>query len=751
MAGADCVDCGNEITGFPTLPSVQEATCSTCNCYTRTHDSTLNSLLPERAKLVKERLQNDIIQKNRQNSKDLAALDAILKKTSSSNFGACSLDLIEKSVNDCSPSADHLQAVFGHSSIKSYLGELAQDFGVTEGSVKQNSQSCLSSHEIEQLNNQRAILNLTKDILSEFKSHKSELKEMLNGSANMSESNQSKLLLIFNNLLLQARLEPTLEVIFNDDQALLYIIENAETLSASDGEILDFFENEVYQKFPRLVGETQKKVEKLCQDIMSSVTEIACVGDGIAFMNDERVAESVFRYIPSDHEKGFDSLFVNDDGRDSLDTNFVNHLYWCTGKSCNDNSAPKVCAKVPNITKLDPVLKAVSNEADRNRDLVALLGDFDPNSLCKLADCSGTQTQMNVCYENVKKELGPDADAILLSYSRVQNQQSTNSTQATGFDRSEFARNFLGSYEPKEKVSQDSSSPRQVEAAQSSRADTSAAPAVAASASGNRVVTANQAFQEFMNQRFDSLANSSSTFKPERRASTSANNTSVGTGVRVSNTSSNDRRALETLNEASETIEGLREGYRKSAFERMQRLVEQAASQNNNPGNASNRTTSSSAPSVARQQEQRATAILPAAVAANVASANINGNTAAVGDNNNNAQAAVGRSPSSIGGTARITTNASGQQTLNVSLSELPSINSASVANEGVDTNKPFNIAVKVDDQIYMVQVRPALLSGKRMLEPMLDQLTSTLRAEVLKSPLFEDYRKYLVRELVTN
>lgn len=123
-----------------------------------------------------------------------------------------------------------------------------------------------------------------------------------------------------------------------------------------------------------------------------------------------------------------------------------------------------------------------------------------------------------------------------------------------------------------------------------------------------------------------------------------------------------------------------------------------------------------------------------------------------------------GRSPAAIGGAnaaasaaassasaARVVTADDGVQTLNVKASELPRITPDSVQNFGVDTNKPFNIAVKVEQETYLVQVRPAMLAGTRMLEPMLDQLTPQLRAQVLKSPLFNQYRQYLLEQLVSN
>ena len=762
-AAADCVDCGNMITGFPTMSSVQEASCSDCNCYTRTHDEALSELLPERAALVKEKLKNEFIQVNQQTTKSLARLDAILKIQAGSSLKSCSLVDIKQRVSACdsAPTAKHLTDVFGVDSIDGYLASLGQSFGETEGSISGNSQSCLSSNEVEQINSNRIKLKISSLILQSMSADKEKLKIFLSSGKKLTDSENKEFPELVK-VITQASVDPALAAIFRDQAVLKYIVNNIETISSNDGSILDFFTSQVYSQFPSVIEHTKAEMDDLCKSLTDSVVNLACAGDSLAFQQNSEVSKYAFEYTPADHSAGFDSMFVNDEGRDVLNTNYVNHIYWCAGKSCQNEKSPSVCAKVPDTKEIDQTLQFVTDGASVNRLLSRIAPTFDANSLCKLANCSGTQAQMNACYEGVKSELGDDADSILLSYSRVQNQPNatqTNGNQvAQGFSRSEFAANFLGTYSPTpiETASENTNRPEPV-ATQNENSSASTSNATS-DRTPRRVVTADQAFQEFMNSRFDSIANSSSNFRP----AVVSNNSPVVTSNNSSTTSresATERQARQALNQASNTIEELRDGYRQSAFDRMQRLVDQAArnSRANNfvaasgfnnasTTNSNNNSRANSNAAGVSRAGPGGTGVEQAAVA-NTESAAVNGrNPASV----SSAGAATNASGSSAAA-ARVITADDGVQTLNVKLNELPRITPSSVENFGVDTNKPFNIAVKVEQQTYIVQVRPAMLSGTRMLEPMLDQLTGQLRAEVLKSPLFAQYRQYLLGQLVSN
>lgn len=765
FATDDCVDCGNMITGFPTMSSVQEASCTDCNCYTRTHDEALNELLPERATLVKSLLKNDFVKFNSEATKSLARLDQILKSKSSASFKSCSLSDIKQRVSSCAggaPTEKHLNEVFGVDSIDTYLSSLGQSFSETEGSVTGASQSCLSAKELDQINSNRIKLNIAKPLLSRMKDVKTELKAYFDSGKKLSDLDiSSKDNQVIINFIADASIDPALSAIFRDEVVLKHIIDNLDAISSNDGSILDFFTSQVYTQFPSVIEHTKAEMDDLCGSLMKSVVDLACAGDSLAFQQNGEVSKYAFEYNPGDHASGFDSMFVNDEGRDVLNTNYVNHIYWCAGKSCQSDKSPTVCAKVPDTKMLDETLQFITDGASIDSIKTRIAPSFDASSLCKLADCTGTQEQMNACYEGVKQELGADADGILLSYSRVQNQTtaSTNTSEpAVGFSRSEFAANFLGSYSPTPvEPSSPTPAPASQETAQSAGATTTATTTQERPA--RRVVTADQAFQEFMNSRFDSLADSSSSYTPPAVVRNSATSNSSTTSSASTGQSRREAQAIRALNQASNTIEELRDGYRQSAFDRMQRLVDQAARNTNTNsvatgfnglGGASN---SSASNGNTRRNINSNVAVIPSSGDADSESQVVAGN------------AISGRSPAAISGgsnatvasaagaasSARVVTADDGVQTLNVKASELPRITSDSVQNFGVDTNKPFNIAVKVEQQTYLVQVRPAMLSGTRMLEPMLDQLTPQLRAQVLKSPLFSQYRQYLLGQLVTN
>ncbi|MBH48761.1 MAG: hypothetical protein CME71_11385 [Halobacteriovorax sp.] len=772
FATNDCVDCGNMISGFPTMSSVQEASCNDCNCYTRTHDEALNELLPERATLVKSLLKNDFVKFNREATKSLARLDQILKSQyqilksqSTGSFKSCSLLDIKQRVSACpngTPSEKHLTEVFGVDSIDTYLSSLGQNFAETEGSVSGTSKSCLSAKELDQVNSNRIKLNIAKPLLNRMKDAKTELKAYFDSGKKLSDLDiRSKDNQVIINFIADASIDPALSAIFRDEAVLKHIIDNLETISSSDGSILDFFTSQVYTQFPSVIEHTKAEMDDLCGSLMNSVVELACAGDSLAFQQNGEVSKYAFEYNPSDHASGFDSMFVNDEGRDVLNTNYVNHIYWCAGKSCQSDKSPTVCGKVPDTKMLDETLQFITDGASIDSIKTRIAPSFDANSLCKLADCSGTQEQMNACYEGVRTELGADADGILLSYSRVQNQttaSSNSSEPATGFSRSEFAANFLGSYSPTPiEPASPTPAPSAAQESQSTAANTSSA-ATTNERPARRVVTADQAFQEFMNSRFDSIASSSSNFTPPSVARNNTASSSTSSSSTSSGQSRREAQARRALDQASNTIEELREGYRQSAFDRMQRLVDQAAR---------NSTVNSSATGFNGFGGSSSTTNSTAATRRNInASASV---TPSSGESDSTAQVnagntSSGRSPAAIGGAnaaasaaassasaARVVTADDGVQTLNVKASELPRITPDSVQNFGVDTNKPFNIAVKVEQETYLVQVRPAMLAGTRMLEPMLDQLTPQLRAQVLKSPLFNQYRQYLLEQLVSN
>ncbi len=783
-SAADCVDCGNTIQGFPSVSSINQAACTDCNCYTETHGDTIGSIANQRASSAKNKIRNAAKTNNEKVVKDLAKLDQLLKnipnknqKIILENLKECGLDKIKEATRGCASSQDnqHIKDIFGSSSFDDYLKNLGATF---EGNTNtQETSSCLTSIEQEKINESRMILSKTKEVIELLKTNKQALLQSFNSDTsvlslkidtnNRSLVNLKDILEGFLNI-------PLASAIFKDPTAFQYFITNAENFEDQPGKVLDFFEKDVVEISPNLQSSIVAEIGFICDNVKRNVSSLACAGDSIAFTNNFEFFDKSFEYKATDHIEGFDSMFANENGQDFIDSNYVSHLFWCAGQSCSNQSFQNsVCSKVNNDEDLMHTFSdiIIGQEIDNSQN--KSISSFDPKTLCKLADCQGTQAQMTACYDGVKEELGEDADSILLAYSRVTNSNPVgdNSPGANYTPtRTPFATQFLGSYSstpavtPTPSPTQSTTTPAPNDP--SGGATNTAGNSTASSSSGNRVVSANQAFQEFMNQRFDSLATSATSFP--RTIDTSSTH-STGTGVRVSSNESmspRERRAMDSMNRASETIEELRESYRNRTLDRMQEYVERAAAINREPNPNTNvaqnnsNTVNSAAANTSRSNNRDSNISSPSntynpVAATNAVSTSSNqepGAQTAIAQATSNSTNS-GRAPSSSPQAApvtRVETNTQGTQTLNVSLEELPNISSDQVQDEGVDTSKTFNIAVRVEREVYMVEVRPTFVSGRRILEPMLDQLSSTLKAEVLRSPLFEDYRQYLLGNLVT-
>ncbi len=785
----DCVDCGNHIEGFPSIASLEQASCTDCKCYTETHADTIESLVGERATAAKLKLKENINNSNESLVKKLAAFNKFFQNTKGfdqtdvgSELKGCQLDQVKKSIGDCASAKDgseHLKQVFGVDSIDKYLGNLAKTFTDEEKSV---GNSCLKNLDLSELNSKMLLMSELKAVMPLIVKHKQTILSKLGDQTTLLnfDPGQNEDIIKIKDLLIEiSSISETVPVLLNSD-AFKKLITDSEMFMANPGKLLSYFENDVYEQFPKTIKLALNNAKELCKEFISGISKVACSGDDIAFVDSAKLFNN-FNYFPADHQNGFDTLFADDTGLEIIESNYVSHLYWCASTSCERSEIDlPLCKKVDKAKKLKSKIQEILAEDKLNKTKEESIPSFDPNSLCKLADCQGNQTQMNACYEGVKSELGEDADAILLSYSRVSNSSGQSSTQPGANytpAQTPFAQQFLGSY---------SSSPASV-ATPSQSASAAPVPndpsvgesSTTGSSSGNgqlssssssnssssRVVTANQAFQQFMNQRFDSLGSSASSYP---KTQTTPNN-AVSTGIRIGSNESmspSERRALDSMNRASETIEELRESYRSSALDRMQSLVEQAATTSRNrtfdSASVSNSNTASNS-TVSRPRTNSSTQNPNVAQTNNVSPQSIPTNTTdqTIGGINSNGQnqttngrgvaSTQGAAGSTSTSTPRIETNNQGQQTLNVNFTELPTISPAKVRDEGVDTTKNFNIAVRVDREVFLVEVRPTFVAGRRILEPMLDNLSSGLKAEVLKSPLFEDYRQYLLGNLVSN
>ncbi len=778
----DCVNCGNSIEGFPTVSSVNQAACTDCNCYTETHSETISSIAPQRASSAKNKIRDAARNNNEKIVKDLAKLDQLLKKIPNTNqqsilenLKECGLDKIKEATSGCASSQNnqHIQDIFGTSSFDDYLKNLGAIF---QGNTNtQETSSCLTSMEQEKINESRMILSKTKEVIEILKTNKQAFIQNFNADTSILSleiDTNNKPLVNLRDILEGFLNIPSASAVLKDSTAFQYFINNVENFEAQPGKILDFFENDVIRISPNLQTSIVAEIGLICDDVKRNVSKLACAGDSIAFANNFEFFDKSFEYKATDHIEGFDSLFANENGQEFIDSNYVSHLFWCAGQSCSStNFQNAVCSQVKTDQDLLDTFSAIVIGQDIDDNQNKSISSFDPNTLCKLADCQGTQAQMTACYEGVKEELGEDADSILLAYSRVTNTNPSTNSPGANYTPSQtpFAAQFLGSYSstpavtPTPSATQTTTVPVPNDPSGGTTTTTASSSTSSNTSSGNRVVTANQAFQQFMNQRFDSLASSPTSFP---RTINTTDNHSTGTGVRVSSNESmtpRERRAMDSMNRASETIEELRESYRNSTFDRMQSYVERAAAINRDVVASSSQTNPSSITSSGinqntAQRNLNPANVVPTSSAANVTNNipnNVATNTASQTDadsaNTNNPRSA--RNPSSTAQSnqaPRVQTNPEGLQTLNVSLDELPTISSNKVREEGVDTTRTFNIAVRVEREVYLVEVRPTFVAGRKILEPMLDQLSSSLKAEVLRSPLFEDYRQYLLGNIVT-
>lgn len=788
-AATDCVDCGNHIEGFPSIASLEQATCTDCKCYTETHEATIDELSKERAAKTKEKLQASILKSNESIVQKLSLFNKIQNSNSltgsedlTKSLSQCKLENIKTKTSSCSSAKDsaHLSKVFGSDTLDEYISSVAKSF---IGESESNAKSCLNKNEQNELQMYSNILSIGNELLEKLVKNKTAILATLSETTTLASLNTNEnpeLVQIKDKFIELSSLSIT-SPILNDAKAFKFFIENASEFKNHPSKLIDYFKKDAYEKFPTVQSSALAEMNTLCSELVENVSTIACAGDSLAYVDNSQLLANSFKYNVSDHQNGFDSMFADDTGLDFIESNYVTHLYKCSVDSCrNEKLKISLCSKVKLSASVNKVIENIQLGEFVSNSFNKRLPDGADSSLCKLADCQGNQTQMNACYEGVKSELGEDADAILLSYSRVSNSSGQSSTQPGANytpAQTPFAQQFLGSY---------SSSPASV-ATPSQSASAAPVPndpsvgesSTTGSSSGNgqlssssssnssssRVVTANQAFQQFMNQRFDSLGSSASSYP---KTQTTPNN-AVSTGIRIGSNESmspSERRALDSMNRASETIEELRESYRSSALDRMQSLVEQAATTSRNrtfdSTSVSNSNTASSS-TVSRPRTNSSTQNPNVAQTNNVSPQSIPTNTTdqTIGGINSNGQnqttngrgvaSTQGAAGSTSTSTPRIETNNQGQQTLNVNFTELPTINPAKVREEGVDTTKNFNIAVRIDRDVFLVEVRPTFVAGRRILEPMLDNLSSGLKAEVLKSPLFEEYRQYLLGNLVNN
>lgn len=786
VSANDCVDCVYGLEGFPRVESISEAACSDCACYTRTHEETLKSLLGERSNLVRKELK-DLINKNIEHSIfKLAELDKLAKSTS--NLDAvpnCSLNQIKTRVSQCTSEAgpEKLKELFGHESVDGFLTEIGQKFAAIEGGANSSS-SCLSSAQLAEMKSMMVLKSGVDAFVSELKNHKAAIKQRLDAGEKYSDIIKLPEYQVLGDITANLSENPMAMPILIEEDAIKHIIANVDDFATNQGRGIDFFTKEAFSLFPKTKANASTTIKETmktsCAQFIDSVSEIACAGDSIALIKNEDIANKILDYRPEEHKNGFDSMFVMDKSdADPIESSYVDHIYWCAADHCSKNKKAAACSNLSYKSSLNESIGNVVHESHAFDIFNESAPSFDTDSLCKLATCSGSQDQMNACYEGVRQELGDNADSILLSYDRATRNVRDSATQDSSsgtplftpapFVRSEFARSFLGEFsgEPQRSAAQNVAVNSVGTNSQTGdfSSNNSSAGNVTMSSSGGRVnslnsgapvVTASQAFSQFMDQRFRDIASSPASFSSTPRR----NSTSV-----ASNGSSRvEREALRSLNRASDTIDELRESYRQNAFDRMERLFEQAQRQNNsvtnsvansavnNSNSGTNFASSGSSSSRPTQVANNSvTGITPSSgstgVGAGSNAANAEGEEGQVGASNDTSSAGRSIASSSGGATARVTSQ-NGQPTLNVNVSELPRMSLSRVENDGVDTTKPFQLAVKVQERVYVVQVRPVVLGGRKMLEPVLDPLSTPLRAQILKSPLFREYRNYLINTI---
>ena len=752
------IHCEPELT--PELNGIEQVSCADCNCVVNAHSESIKSLQAERAATIKNNLA-PILKFNikaalgslKDSSVILTSAEAN-QKLQENTLKSCKLDQIAD--YDCAgaKNKDHLNALFGVSSIK----EVAENFKKEFKSDDEKANACFSSGEAQLLQTSSNVIGSFSKWLTHLKEHKVGIESALKQGKTVADFLKEQDLTFERKLTQELTENPLFNSIVYDNEIMLEMLTKSESFLEDPKKLSKFVIFDAGKKInEKLLNES---ITNSCSSLMNTVKTAICADDRVAqsyYPDGETPAPTLndlTGFDPNMHDPSYDAEMaemMDDSSKSIVESSYVGHLFWCSAKTCATKEKSDSCHK-----------QALSSE--ENETFANLMSGFTTNSeqvnrsdfyrknlskLCTLADCrTKPEAEQNACVEQATEAMGESAGVSIAALDFMSNIEQRS--QADGYvPYTQLMANLeKSSLLEKAILGTDSES----ETSSSSQTET---------VSNDPVVTQpsrdNAGVSQTANATTSSRAVAPTTGRAQRAAPRESRPSFVNDAFRdfmsripkpeVNTASTNEvaavrEQAQRSLNNASESIEQIRESYRQTSFDRLNDIYSKIASNSatQGPQVASDVPTSTS---FAAANSIGPNNIVNPAVNETVAQ-NTNAPSANSNRNISSAQASTGGAATAAS-VPRVSARA-GETVLTVDVSELPTISSSNVEADGVDLSLPFQLAVRVAQDVFYIPVRPTVVDGRKILEPLLDQVDPNMRAQVLRSPLFEDYRKYLLR-----
>lgn len=761
------VPCDVELT--PSINGLEQVSCTDCNCVVSAHAESIKELQKERAKTIKKNLA-PILGFNLQNALNSLKDSSVILSLSNSDklldkatLSSCALDQISKISCAGAKNKSHLESLFGVSSINEVVNNLKKEFSSDDESVN----ACFSSAESKLIQTSSNVIANFSNLLEKLKGKEekiaSQIKEGKTLIEVLKEDGASFELSIIGKMVQN----PVFKSILYNKNSLLELLKESQKFLSDPKELSNYIMFKAGKSLDQKL--LNASVKQSCDELMKTVKTAICADDRVAqsYYPDESspapTLNDLTGFDPSIHDPSYDAEMaemMDGDDKPLVESSYVGHLFWCSAKTCASKEKSDDCHKQVLSAEENQTFAGLLADTNVNREQANRRNEYRDNMkhLCSLAECKNKpQAEQLACVDKAKEAMGDSAGTSIAALDFMTNLETSQGSDYVPYTQlmanleqsSLLEQAILGSKNTSTKSNESnvatapSDANSQTVAKATRTSNDSPNPSAIASRiqsqsrqSATRPNSANDSKPSFSDRAFADFMSripkpAVSVGEPEAKpATTEATNSALA--------------------KASESIEKLRESYRKSALDRMDQMYDQIIKAGNNSAQASNN-------------------IIPQGVS--VASNQVRASDAGQGDFNQQQQvdaqnkqlaqgfasagartqsAAVNGRGTAAVKPARVTTQ-NGQSVLNVGVDELPTISEQAVEGDGIDTAKPFQLAVKVAKDVFFVQVRPTVLNGRKMLEPMLDGLSPSLRAEVLKSPLFADYRKYLLKELVSH
>lgn len=768
---------------IPVIESLKDISCTECRCVAGAFGSTVTALQSERARSIKPKLKISLDTTIVSAMNAMVDADRILMMSggqgslNTKTLENCNLDRIASEASCPGASnSKHLKELFNTDSIASVVANMKANFH-TAGDIK--APACMTKEEGMIVSTASSVVASFEPLLKGVKDKKNDILAKLKSGKNIFEALSQSGLDTYANDVLSLADNPVFRSFLFDKTIANDLITNIDTYVADSSALIRYVMQEAGNKVDgNLLNES---LQMSCNNLIETVKTAICAEDRIAqsyYPDPERPSPSLndlTAYDPTMHDPSYDAEMASmmDDPNVSLvEGSYAGHLYWCSAKECSQKDDSDSChqqalSKKENKVFSDLVAHTAFAELSNQKR-----NSFNSglSNVCSLAGCSKKpEKEQAACIETEQKKMGEIAGPSVAAIKYISSLSQPNSNNEPGVNYkpysqlledlknpSPLAKAFVGE-QPSEILASNTVAPNVTGEANTGVIEdgevTALNPAQNNKTSGNgkvsgtnnkRTITnkksnqttsgyhganngffADNAFNDFMSRIPKTVTDATETKKPEL--------------------TDREKRALEVSEDALEEMKRMQDDYRRNAFEQMGDQLRNARNNQQQYASIGNQPTfvapnANNNQNYNANQEQPQFAQNPQGVAPNLGGGGVQGS----GYN-----ATGARSPSGNSG-PRLTMQG-GQPTLNVGLNELPSMDEGSVKTEGVDPNQPFKLAVTVDKEVFVVSVKPTIIGGKRILAPMLDQLSPSLRSQVLKSPLFADYRRYLMKELSGN